>query len=150
MRSVRKEMNHFKPCWNVTDEFGLCPFEHSLAAQLCFIWGIWAQFGIIYFLITSTCLHLSQGTAFPKRLNVRPVKIQIGLSIDADWSESSLPVWRGFGSLTTYILPCQDSHRTALIQRLIWIFARRTCNRIGNAITRLILAHDKHHENIPI
>ena len=44
-----------------TVEFGLYPFEHSLAAlaraqmgttqtQLCFILGIWARFGIIYLL----------------------------------------------------------------------------------------------------
>ena len=64
MRGVRKEINYSEPCSNAPDkavEFGLYPFEHLLAAlaraqmgttqtQLCFILGIWAWFGIIYFL----------------------------------------------------------------------------------------------------
>ena len=66
MRGVRKEINYSEPCSNAPDkaqfEFGLYPFEHERAqrarvqmgttqTQLCFILGIWARFGIIYFLI---------------------------------------------------------------------------------------------------
>ena len=63
VRGVRKEINYSEPCSNAADKAQLSlGCTHLLAAlaraqmgttqtQLCFILGIWARFGIIYFLI---------------------------------------------------------------------------------------------------
>ena len=77
-----------------------------------------------------------------RRLRWRTMTL-IRLRIRAVWSESSLSTWRCFESLTIHCVPCEDSGQTVRMRRLIWAFARRTCNLIGNAVPRLIrLIHD--------
>ena len=62
---------------------------------------------------------------------VRPAKTQISLRISAGWSESSLSGWTRFGSLATHKMPCDQTVR---VHRLIWVFAGRICNLVGNAV----------------
>ena len=82
--------------------------------------------------------HLSRGTAFLTKLHVRPAKTQISLRIRAVWSESSqgtLWVAKDLKRLHTDI---EDSDQPARKRRLIWVFAARTWNLVGNAVSRLI------------
>ena len=47
---VRKEINYFEPCSNARDKAFARAQMGTTQSQLCFIWGIWARFGIIYVL----------------------------------------------------------------------------------------------------
>ena len=52
VRGVRKEINYSEPCSNAADKNALAHAQmDTTQTQLCFILGIWAWFGIIYFLI---------------------------------------------------------------------------------------------------
>ena len=48
VRGVRKEINYSEPCSNAADKARAQ--MGTTQTQLCFILGIWARFGIIYFL----------------------------------------------------------------------------------------------------
>ena len=52
--------------------------------------------------------------------------------------QSSLSAWRRFRSLATHKVSCEDSDQIAVMYRLIWDFAGRSRNSVGNAIPRLI------------
>ena len=45
---------------------------------------------------------------------------------------------RHLWSLATHRVPFEDSDQTAWMRRLIWVFAGRTCNLVGNAVSCLI------------
>ena len=51
----------------------------------------------------------------------------------AVWLESSLSIWRRFGSLATLIMPSEDSVQTARMRRMTWFISRSTCNLVGHA-----------------
>ena len=55
---------------------------------------------------------------------------QISLRICAVGSESSLLAWRKFASFAVQNVSSEDSDQTALMRRLIWIFAWSTCPTI--------------------
>ena len=74
------------------------------------------------------CVKNTRGTAFPTRLHVCQAK-------HSRRSESSLCSWKRFGSLTTHRAPCEDSDQTARMRSLIRVFAGRTCNLVGNAVS---------------
>ena len=57
---------------------------------------------------------------------VHPAKTQVSLGIRPVWSESSLSVWRKFGSIATHWAHSQDSDQTGRMPMLIWVFAGRT------------------------
>ena len=82
-------------------------------------------------------LNTFEETAFAIKLHVREAKTQISLRTRADWSESSLSAWRRFGLLTIHIVPREDFYQTSRMRRLIWVFAGRTCNLVGNTVPRL-------------
>ena len=48
--------------------------------------------------------------------------------------QSSMSAWRRFESLATLSVPCKDSDQNARMRSLIWVFAWRTCNLVGNAV----------------
>ena len=82
---------------------------------------------------------MSRGTAIPTKLHVRPAMTQISQRISAVWPESSK------GSLCVTKDPkrlqadSEDSDKPSRVRNLNWVFAGRTCNLAGNAVTRLIL-----------
>ena len=53
----------------------------------------------------------------PTKWHVRPAKTQISLGNRPVWSESSLPVWRKFGSLATHWANSEDSDQTGRMPR---------------------------------
>ena len=64
--------------------------------------------------------------------------VQRRQSILAGRSKSSLSAWRRFVSLVSLRVPCEDSDQPARMCRLIWVFDGRTCDRVGNAESRVI------------
>ena len=68
------------------------------------------------------------------------VKITCEPSVDSDQCSliSLLSAWRHFGSLATNRVPCKDSDQTVQKPRLIWDFARYTCNLVGNVMPTCI------------
>ena len=64
-------------------------------------------------------------------------KTQIRLRIH---SESPLSAWRRFGILATQRVSCEGSDQTARMCTLIWVFAERWCNFVGNVVIRFVLS----------
>ena len=58
--------------------------------------------------------------------DVRPTKTEISLGIREFWSQSSSFTWRNFASLAIQNAPSEDSDQTALMRRMIWIYAEQT------------------------
>ena len=75
--------------------------------------------------------HMNKCMTKPTKWHVRPAKTQIRLGIRSVWLESSLSAWRKLGSLAIHWLHSKESDQTALIPRLIWVFARRTSHFQG-------------------
>ena len=88
----------------------------------------WVSSLIFYNLNVKMRNNMSRGTVFPTRLHEHPAKTQISLRIRAVWSESTLPVCRGFRSLTTHRVPCEDSDQTVRMRKKL-IFSRDTIER---------------------
>ena len=61
---------------------------------------------------------------------MRLAKIQISLRIRAVWSESSLGAFRIAKDAKILYADIEDSEQTARMRRLIWVFVRRTCQKV--------------------
>ena len=73
----------------------------------------------------------------PTRLHVRPAMTQIRLRIRAVWSESSQgTLWIAKDPKRLQV-DSEDPDKPARIRTLIWVFAGRPCNLIGNALPQL-------------
>ena len=83
-------------------------------------------------------IYMSQGTAFPTRLHVRPLKSQN--SLISPYSQISLHM----GTLWVTEDPkrlhadSEESDQSARMRRFIRVFAGQTCNIVGNDVSRLI------------
>ena len=78
---------------------------------------------------------LRPGTTFPTRVHVRAAKSQIRLRIRAVWSKSSQgTVWVAKDQ-KRLSADSEDSDQPA---RMIWVFAVRKFNRVGNTVPRLV------------
>ena len=62
--------------------------------------------------------------------HLRPAKIQIRLRIRAVWSESSVGAFWIANDSTFLYAGSEDSDRTARMRMLIWVFYRRTCQKV--------------------
>ena len=115
----------------------MCPklrfrVARPIFAQI-YIFGKYTQLEITsnaYWQDTMICLvtkirYVSQATTFPTRSHLRPVKSQISLRIHAK-DPKRLQA------------DSEDSERTARMHRDVLVFAWRTCNLVGNAVSRLI------------
>ena len=82
--------------------------------------------------------HLSCSMAKPTKWLVCPAKTQNSLGICTVWSESSLSAWKNIVSLASHGGHIEDSDQTALMRRLILVFAGCTCHFVGFDLLRLI------------
>ena len=81
--------------------------------------------------------QLSRLTSKPSKWSVRPAKTQISLGIRPVRSESSLCAqWVSEDPMFLHA-DSEDSDQTGRMQRLIWVFAGRTCNFICFVMRRL-------------
>ena len=87
---------------------------------------IWAFAVRIWSMFSHGLVYISR-CKLPTILHVQPTKTQINL-----YSLFSLrcPPEDTFDTC----LSCEDSDQTARMRRLIWVFARRKCNFVGNAV----------------
>ena len=82
-----------------------------------------------------------RGTVFPIREQiVRQAKTQIILRNHVGWSVLAVHI-KTFRSLPISRESCKDSYQSARMQKLILVFAWRTCNFVGNAAPRLKYKH---------
>ena len=72
--------------------------------------------------------ELSRSMTEPTKWPVRPAKTKISLGIRPIRLASSLSAWRKLGSKATHKAHSEDSDRTGLMPRLIWVFNRRRCH----------------------
>ena len=74
----------------------------------------------------------------PTRLHVRPAKTQMSLSTLEVWPESMQRYLWVAKDPKRLQVDSADSTQSAQMYRLIWVFAGRTFNFVGNAVPRLI------------
>ena len=81
--------------------------------------------------------NLSHSMAKPTKWHTRPTNTRMSLGIRTVWSESSLcDFWRAKD--TIHNADSKDSGQIGQMSRLIWVFARRTCNFVDFIVLRLI------------
>ena len=80
--------------------------------------------------IRSNTIYINHNVTKHTFWHVRPMMTQISLCVRAASSESSLPAWRKFASLTIQNASSEDSDQTAWMRRQIWIFAGHTCQKL--------------------